>query len=182
MSKIGRAPISIPNGVTVTVNGSVVTVKGTRGELSFNLPRTVEASVSDNILVVSRKSDSKLSKSVHGTARATLANFVFGVSQGFKKSLELIGTGYRARLAGTTLVMSLGFSHEVQYNPPAGITIQVEGTNLVHIEGISKHLVGQVASDLRSYKKPEPYKGKGIKYVGEVVRRKAGKATKTASA
>lgn len=182
MSKIGRAPITIPEGVIVTIEGSVVKTKGGKGELSFRLPRGFRAELKEGILTITRPNDAKVTKALHGLSRATIANHVSGVNLGFKKSLELVGTGYRAKMTGANLVLSLGFSHEVPYNPPEGVQIQVEGTNLIHISGFDKHLVGQVAANLRAFKRPEPYKGKGIKYVGEVVRRKAGKAAKTAAA
>lgn len=182
MSKIGRAPITIPDGVTVTLNLPEVKSQGKKGELIFTLPRGIGATLEGNILTITRAKDSKLAKAQHGLSRATIANHILGVSQGFSKSLELVGTGYRAKLASTNLTLSLGFSHEVIYNPPVGVTLQVEGTNLIHLSGADKHLVGQAAANIRALRPPEPYKGKGIKYVGEVVRRKAGKAAKTAAA
>lgn len=182
MSKIGRLPIPIPLSVTVEVKPSLVTVKGGKGELSHAIPRGVSVQLADGVLTVTRESDSKHNTSLHGVTRATLANLVKGVGEGFTKDLELVGTGYRARMQGNTLVLSLGFSHEVQYNPPAGVVIQVEGTNLVHLSGPDKHMVGQAGANIRAFRPPEPYKGKGIRYVGEIVRRKAGKAAKAASA
>jgi large subunit ribosomal protein L6 len=181
MSKIGRAPITIPEQVTVTVSGDKVTVKGAQGELSHSLPRGIKANLQDNTLTLTRSSDAKPQRALHGLTRALLANMVQGVNSGFGKTLELVGTGYRAKLQGDQLVLSLGFSHDVEYQPPQGVTLKVEGTNLIHISGVDKQLVGQVAAEIRAFKKPEPYKGKGIRYQGEVVRRKAGKAAKTAS-
>lgn len=182
MSKVGKKIIQVPSTVTVTVSGKSVVVKGSKAELTHRLPSGITATLENGVLTVARASDSKVHKALHGVTRAVLANLVKGVEQGFQKDLELVGTGYRARLAGTKLVLSLGLSHEVEFVPPAGITLTVEGTNLIHIQGADKHLVGQVAANIRAYRKPEPYKGKGIKYVGEVIRRKAGKAAKGAAA
>lgn len=182
MSKIGKAPIIIPQGVTVTVNGQSVTVKGTKGELSYTMPKGISASQSENVLTIARKNDDKPVRALHGLARALVANMVIGVTDGFSKTLELVGTGYRAKLAGSKLVLSLGFSHDVEYVVPAGLTMTLEGTSIITIKGADKRLVGQTAAIIRDYKKPEPYKGKGIKYAGEVIRRKAGKAAKTAAA
>lgn len=182
MSKIGRLPITIPSSVTVQVTPTHVSVKGTKGELTHNIPRGISVKLEEGVMTVTRKNDSKFNSALHGATRASLANLVTGVDQGFTKDLELVGTGYRARMQGATLVLSLGFSHEVQYNPPAGVTVQVEGTNLIHLSGPDKHLVGQAGANIRAFRPPEPYKGKGIRYVGEVVRRKAGKAAKAAAA
>jgi len=181
MSKIGKLPISL-GAVSVNIAGHVLTIKGPKGELSHNLPSGITVEQDGDILHVKRESDSKSSRALHGLTRAILANHVEGVTSGFKKSLELVGTGYRAKLAGSKLVLSLGLSHEIEFTPSSDVQIQVEGTNLIHISGVSKHLVGQVAANIRAYKPPEPYKGKGIKYQGEIVRRKAGKAAKSASA
>lgn len=182
MSKIGRLPISIPSGVTVTVDGSVVKMKGAKTELTHTLPAGITAEVKETTLIVTRKNDEKHVKALHGLTRALLNNMATGVADGFRKTLELVGTGYRARMGGSKLILSLGFSHEIEYVIPQGIQIQVEGTNMIHISGADKHLVGQTAANIRDYKRPEPYKGKGIKYQGEVIRRKAGKAAKTAAA
>lgn len=178
MSKIGRAPITIPSSVTVTINGSVVSVKAGSNELTHTIPSKIKAELHDQELLITRTSEDKPTRALHGLTRAILANMVLGVTQGFKKTLELIGTGYRARLAGNKLILSLGFSHEVEYLIPAGLNITVEGTNFIHISGADKHAVGQAAANIRAYKQPEPYKGKGIKYSDEVIRRKAGKAAK----
>jgi large subunit ribosomal protein L6 len=182
MSKIGRLPITIPSGVTVTVSDSVVTVKGPKGESTHTMPAGIKAELTGEQLVVSRGSEDKTARALHGLTRALLSNMVTGVSVGFTKNLELVGTGYRARLAGKTLVLSLGYSHEIEYVPPQGIEIKVENTNLITVSGFDRQVVGQVSAVIRSYRKPEPYKGKGIRYAGEVVRRKAGKAAKAASA
>lgn len=180
MSKVGRSPITIPAGVTVKLDNSVATVTGSKGTLSHNIPRGIKLEIKDNTLTVTRNSDDKPIRALHGVTRACLANLVTGVTVGFTKNLELVGTGYRARMQGKTLVLSLGFSHEIEYVPPEGITINVENTNLITISGIDKQVVGEVAATIRSYRKPEPYKGKGVRYQGEVVRKKAGKAAKAA--
>lgn len=140
------------------------------------------AELNGEVLILTRKSEDKPSRALHGLTRALLANLVIGVSTGFTKTLELVGTGYRARLQGNILMLSLGFSHEIEYNIPIGIELKLEGTNIITISGIDKQLVGQVAAVIRAYKKPEPYKGKGVRYQGESVRRKAGKALKGATA
>lgn len=182
MSKIGRLPITIPSGVTVTIAHDLVTVKGSKGELSYTLKPKIKAELTGDQLVISRSGEDKQFRALHGLTRALLANMVKGVSVGFTKKLELVGTGYRARLEGKNLVLSLGFSHEIKYEAPAGIELKVEGTNIIIISGFDIQAVGQVAAVIRSYRKPEPYKGKGIRYAGEIVRRKAGKAAKAATA
>ena len=182
MSKIGRLPIPVPSGVTVTIVGDLVSVKGSKGELAYTLKPKIKAELTGDQLVISRGSEDKQFRALHGLTRALLANMVKGVSDGFTKKLELVGTGYRARLEGKNLVLSLGFSHEIKYEVPTGIEIKGEGTNVIIITGYDIQSVGQVAAVIRSYRKPEPYKGKGIRYAGEVVRRKAGKAAKAAAA
>lgn len=181
MSKIGRTTIPIANVVTVDINGDSVVVKGPKGQLSHTLPPGIKATLQDSVLTITRSQDTLAAKSLHGLTRAILANMVKGVETEFSKVLELVGTGYRARLNGRKLVLSVGYSHEIEYEIPEGLNVTLEGTNLITIKGIDKHLVGQVAANIRAYKKPEPYKGKGIKYLGEVVRRKAGKAAKAAA-
>ena len=181
MSKIGRNPILLPSGVTVNITGAQVVVKGSKGELNYTLPQGVSATLEGTTLTLTRKNDEKALRALHGLSRAILANMVTGVTTGFSKTLELVGTGYRVRQAGNKLVLSLGFSHEIEYPAPAGIDFKVEGTNLITVSGFDKQLVGQVAAEIRGYKKPEPYKGKGVRYQGEVVRRKAGKAAKAAA-
>ncbi len=178
MSKIGRLPITIPAGVTITQVDKLVAVTGSKGNLSFAIPRGIKVEIAESLLTVSRNSDLPNVRALHGLVRAQIANMITGVTTGFSKVLELVGTGYRARLAGSKLILSLGFSHEIEYSAPAGITIAVEGTNLITISGIDRQLVGEVSAKIRSYRKPEPYKGKGIRYQGEQVRRKAGKAAK----
>ena len=181
MSKIGRNPILLPSGVTVNITGAQVVVKGSKGELNYTLPQGVSATLEGTTLTLTRKNDEKALRALHGLSRAILANMVTGATTGFSKTLELVGTGYRVRQAGNKLVLSLGFSHEIEYPAPAGIDFKVEGTNLITVSGFDKQLVGQVAAEIRGYKKPEPYKGKGVRYQGEVVRRKAGKAAKAAA-
>mgnify|MGYP001619811847 CR=1 FL=1 len=182
MSKIGRLPITIPASVTLTIAGTHITVKGSKGELSYDLKPKIKAELVGDQLTISRTSEDKSVRALHGLTRALLSNMVKGVSDGFTKNLELVGTGYRARLAGTKLILSLGYSHEIEFEPPAGISLKVEGTNAITVSGYDIQAVGQVAAVIRSYRKPEPYKGKGIRYAGEVVRRKAGKAAKAAAA
>ncbi len=182
MSKIGRLPIIIPSSVTLTINDGVVNVKGPKGELSYTVKPKIKLELAGDQLVITRTSEDKPVRALHGLTRALIANMVKGVSDGFSKNLELVGTGYRARLAGTKLILSLGYSHEIEFVPPKGIEIKVEGTNVIIVSGYDIQAVGQVSAVIRSYRKPEPYKGKGIRYAGEVVRRKAGKAAKAAAA
>jgi large subunit ribosomal protein L6 len=182
MSKIGRLPITIPSTVNLTIAGDQLTVKGPKGELSYVMQPKIKAELTGDQLVISRTSEDKPVRALHGLTRALLANMVTGVTTGFTKNLELVGTGYRARLQGKTLVLSLGFSHEIEFVPPQGIEVKVEGTGVIIVSGCDIQAVGQAAAVIRSYRKPEPYKGKGIRYAGEVVRRKAGKAAKAASA
>ena len=181
MSRIGRKAIPIPKGVTVTVNGSEVKVKGPKGELSRTIREEVSVKQEDGALKVERQGDERQVRALHGLTRALLNNMVVGVSSGFSKVLQVEGVGYRAEMKGKDLVMALGFSHPVTVTPPTGITFAVdEKTRLITISGADKELVGQVAADVRKWRPPEPYKGKGLRYQGEVVRRKAGKAGKAA--
>ena len=182
MSKIGRLPITIPSTVNLTIADRVVTVKGQKGELSYTLKPKINAELTGDQLVITRQSEDKPVRALHGLTRALLSNMITGVTTGFSKNLELVGTGYRARLAGTKLILSLGYSHEIEFVPPKGIELKVEGTNIITVAGFDTQVVGQTAAVIRSYRKPEPYKGKGIRYAGEVVRRKAGKAAKAAAA
>ena len=182
MSKIGRLPITIPTSVTFTQDGNHLVVKGPKGELSYDLKPKIKVEVVGDQLTVKRSSEDKPVRALHGLTRALLANMIKGVTDGFSKNLELVGTGYRARLSGNNLILSLGYSHEIEYVPPVGITIKVENTNVITVTGFDRQVVGQVSAVIRSYRKPEPYKGKGIRYAGEVVRRKAGKAAKAAAA
>ncbi len=178
MSRIGKLPVPIAKGVDVKVDGSTVHVKGPKGELSRTFPAGITFTVEDGKVVVSRPDDEKHSRALHGLSRSLLANMVAGVSEGFTKTLELQGVGYRATQAGAKVNLAVGYSHPVEVAPPEGITLEVEGTSRVHVRGIDKELVGQVAANIRKIRKPEPYKGKGIRYLGEYVRRKAGKAGK----
>ncbi|SDS25647.1 50S ribosomal protein L6 [Agrococcus carbonis] len=178
MSRIGRLPIDIPSGVDITVNDGVVTVKGPKGELTIPVASPIEVEVVDGQVQVTRPDDERESRSLHGLTRTLIANDIVGVTEGYSKSLEVVGTGYRVQAKGTGLEFALGFSHPVSVEPPAGITFSVEGNNKVTVSGISKQAVGEVAANLRKLRKPEPYKGKGVRYAGEQIRRKAGKAGK----
>ena len=176
MSRIGKLPISIPTGVTVTLKDNVVTVKGPKGELSRDLHPDMNITVEGNVITVTRPSEQKEHRALHGLTRALVTNMVTGVSEGFTKTLEINGVGYRAAKQGNKLALTLGFSHPVEMEAPAGITIEVPAPNKIVVSGADKEVVGAVAADIRKWIKPEPYKGKGIRYEGEVVRRKAGKA------
>jgi large subunit ribosomal protein L6 len=178
MSRIGRLPIDIPSGVDVTVDGRVVTVKGPRGELSLTVAQPIAVSVEDGRVAVTRPDDERESRSLHGLTRTLIANNIQGVTQGYSKSLDVVGTGYRVQARGANVEFALGFSHPVLVEPPAGITFTVEGNNRLTVSGIDKQAVGETAANIRKIRKPEPYKGKGVRYTGEVVRRKAGKAGK----
>lgn len=171
-------PIDIPGGVTVTVDGQSVTVKGPKGELSLAVASPIEVSIEENQVLVTRPDDERASRSLHGLTRTLIANNIVGVTQGYSKGLEVVGTGYRVQAKGESVEFALGFSHPVTVNPPAGITFTVEGNNKLTVSGIDKQAVGEVAANIRKIRKPEPYKGKGVRYAGEVVRRKAGKAGK----
>jgi large subunit ribosomal protein L6 len=177
MSRIGLNPITIEEGVTVTVNGKDVSVKGPKGELEINLPFNVDAEIKDNQVLVSRIDDTKQAKSSHGTFRMLIANAITGVKDGFEKNLELVGVGYRARLEGTKLVMSLGWNHPVEVEAPEGIEIEVPAETKITIKGYDKQQVGEFAAKIREIRKPEPYKGKGIRYEGEYIRRKSSKSS-----
>ncbi|HIU44404.1 MAG TPA: 50S ribosomal protein L6 [Candidatus Ventrousia excrementavium] len=176
MSRIGRMPVAIPAGVTVAVDGSKVTAKGPKGELTQVMHPDMIVSVEDNMVHVVRPSDDKLHRSLHGLTRSLIHNMVIGVSEGYKKELEINGVGYRAAKAGNQLQMNLGYSHQVNVDEIPGITIEVPAPNKIIIHGIDKQKVGQFAAEVREKRPPEPYKGKGIKYVDEVIRRKEGKA------
>ena len=179
MSRIGRKPITVPAGVDIKVDGARVTVKGPKGELSHTLaePITIERS-EDGTFNVVRPNDERKSKELHGLSRTLISNMVVGVTEGYRKSLEIAGTGYRVTAKGSDLEFALGFSHPVVVTPPTGITFTVERPTLFHIAGIDKQQVGEVAANIRKIRPPEPYKGKGVRYQGEVIRRKAGKAGK----
>ena len=176
MSRIGKYPVTIPAGVTVSINDNVVTVKGKLGELSCSFDDShIAAKLEDNKVVVTPLSQSMTARALWGTTRANIHDLVKGVDEGFTKNLELVGVGYKARMEGTKLVLSLGFSHDVDFPAPQGIKISCESPTQIKIFGADKQLVGQVAAEIRKYRKPEPYKGKGVKYEGEYVRRKEGK-------
>ena len=176
MSRVGRMPIEIPAGVTVDLQGQHITVKGPKGELSRDIHEDIKVAVEGNEILVTRPSDNKNHRALHGLTRALVANMVTGVHDGFSKKLEINGVGYRAAKQGNKLVLTLGFSHPVEMEAPAGITIEVPNQTEIVVSGADKEVVGAVAADIRKWRKPEPYKGKGIRYEGEVVRRKAGKA------
>jgi large subunit ribosomal protein L6 len=176
MSRIGRKPIPVPGNVTVSIDGSTVKVKGPKGELTRTFRPEMAIELNDGVVSVKRPSDSKEHRAVHGLTRALLANMIEGVTNGYKKTLEIIGVGYRAEKKGNNLVLTVGYSHQVSYPQPEGITLSTTSPTVVVIDGIDKAKVGQVAAELRAVRPPEPYKGKGIRYQGEQVRRKAGKA------
>ena len=179
MSRVGRLPIAIPNGVTVTVTPeNVVTVKGPKGQLEKAMHKDIQITVQGNEVVVTRPSDNKDHRALHGLTRALLNNMVKGVSEGYQKTLELVGVGYRAQLQGKKLVMNLGYSHPVEIEPVEGVTFETPAATKVVVKGIDKEKVGDMAADIRKWRVPEPYKGKGIKYEGEVIRRKEGKTGK----
>ncbi|ROS31500.1 50S ribosomal protein L6 [Cellulomonas sp. PhB150] len=179
MSRIGRVPVPVPAGVDVNINGAVVTVKGPKGTLAHTIASPIEvARNEDGALVVSRPNDERNSRSLHGLTRTLLANLVTGVTDGYVKKLEIVGTGYRVVAKGTDLEFALGFSHPVVVTPPEGITFVVEAPTRFSVQGIDKQQVGEVAANIRKIRKPEPYKGKGVRYAGENVRRKVGKAGK----
>ncbi len=175
MSRIGKHPVTIPAGCTLTQNGQKVSVKGPKGTLEFTMPATVTGKLEGDQFVVKPIDDSKEASAMWGMSRTMIANLVEGVTNGFTKSLELRGVGYRAQMKGSSLTMQLGLSHEVNYTPPEGVSLAVPKATEINVSGIDKQLVGQVAAVIRSYRKPEPYKGKGIRYVGEYVRIKEGK-------
>ncbi|GAA0734303.1 50S ribosomal protein L6 [Clostridium oceanicum] len=179
MSRIGKLPIDVPNGVTVAVTpDNVVTVKGPKGELVKNMTKKVNIAVEGNQVVVTRDSDQKEYRALHGLTRALINNMVIGVNEGYVKTLELVGVGYRAQLKGKKLILNLGYSHPVEINPVDGVQFELEGTTKIKLKGIDKELVGAVAADIRTWRKPEPYKGKGIRYENEVIRTKEGKTGK----
>jgi len=176
MSRIGKRPVPVPNGVTVTVQGSAITVKGPKGELSRKLHPEMLVAVENGVVNVNRPSEEQKHRALHGLTRSLIANMVEGVTQGYKKQLEITGVGYKAEVKPFGLQLALGYSHPVEYRAPAGIKLTAPQPIVVVIEGADKEKVGQVAAEIRALRKPEPYKGKGVKYQGEQVRRKAGKA------
>ena len=178
MSRIGRLPIDIPSGVDVKIDGQAVTVKGPKGELSLTVANPIAVKLEENRVLVTRPDDERASRSLHGLTRTLINNQIIGVTEGYSKGLEIVGTGYRVQQKGQAIEFALGFSHPVTVEPPAGITLTVEGNNRLTVAGIDKQAVGEVAANIRKIRKPEPYKGKGVRYAGEVVRRKAGKSCK----
>jgi large subunit ribosomal protein L6 len=178
MSRIGRLPIDIPAGVDIKIDGSSVTVKGPKGELALTVASPIEVKVEDGQVVVTRPDDERESRSLHGLTRTLISNQIIGVTEGYSKGLEIVGTGYRVAAKGNSLEFALGFSHSITVDPPAGISFAVEGNTKLTVNGIDKQAVGEAAANIRKLRKPEPYKGKGVRYAGEVVRRKAGKSGK----
>ncbi len=179
MSRIGRLPVPVPSGVEVSINGREVTVKGPKGTLNHVVAEPIEVSKGDDgTLEVKRPNDERQSRSLHGLTRSLIANMVTGVTQGYEKKLEIVGTGYRVLAKGSNLEFALGFSHPVVVNAPDGITFAVEGPTRLSVQGIDKQQVGEVAANIRKLRKPDPYKGKGVRYAGEQIRRKVGKAGK----
>lgn len=180
MSRIGKLPITIPGGVTITVgDDNTVTVKGPKGQLSEKISSSIEIKEENAVLTVARASDSKEHRSLHGLSRTLINNMVVGTTAGFQKNLDIVGTGYKAQKQGNKLVLNVGYSHPVEFVEPDGITFEVPAPNKIIVKGINKQQVGQIAADIRAVREPEPYKGKGIKYDNEVVRRKEGKTGKT---
>lgn len=179
MSRIGRLPITIPSGVTVAVKDGHVAVKGPKGELDMAYAQPIALEVKDNTVLVARPDDERRSRALHGLVRTLVAGMIDGVTKGYSKTLEIQGVGYRAQLQGKSVSLQLGFSHHVVVQPPKGVDVKVEGANRIVVSGADKQQVGQFAAELRSIRPPEPYKGKGIRYEGEHVRRKLGKAGKT---
>ena len=175
MSRVGKAPIPVPEGVEVRIEGGACSVRGPRGELAQALHPDIEVRLDDGVLTVRRPSDTPPHRALHGLTRSLIANMVEGVTAGFTKTLEIVGTGYRAELRGESLVLSVGFSHQVEFEPLDGAAFEVETPTVVHVTGIDKQIVGQQAALVRQVRRPEPYQGKGIRYRGEQVRRKAGK-------
>jgi large subunit ribosomal protein L6 len=176
MSRIGKSPITVPQGVEVRQAGAAVEVKGPKGQLEQRLPAGISLEIAAGLVHVKRKGDAKAMRSLHGLIRTLIANMVLGVTKGFEKELEIVGIGYRAAVQGKNLQLSLGYSHPVVYPIPQGIELAVDKQTRITVKGIDKQKVGQVAAEIRGFKKPEPYKGKGIRYIGEEVRKKAGKA------
>jgi large subunit ribosomal protein L6 len=177
MSRIGRLPITVPSGVDVTIDGATVSVKGPKGELSHEVASPIEVSLEEGTLTVTRPNDERESRSLHGLTRTLIDNMIVGVTNGYEKQLEVVGTGYRVLAKGSDLEFALGYSHPVPVKAPEGIAFKVEG-NKVTVSGIDKQRVGETAANIRKLRKPDPYKGKGVRYAGEVIRRKAGKAGK----
>ncbi len=178
MSRIGRLPITVPAGVTVTVDGRAITVEGPKGTLGRDLHPDIKVIQGEGTLLVQRPTDNKMHKQLHGLTRTLVANMVVGVTAGYRKGIEITGVGYRATKVGEKLQLNLGYSHPIEIDPPGGVSFEVETPTRLAVVGIDKELVGQIAARVRATRKPEPYKGKGVRYAGEVIRRKAGKAGK----
>jgi len=178
MSRIGKKPITLPQGVTATVEAQLVEVKGPKGTLSLNVNQDMVVKVEENTVTVERPSDSKTHKTIHGTTRSLIQNMVIGVTEGYVKNLKMVGVGYRANMQGSKIVISAGYSHPVELEIPEGLTVAVNKNTEISVAGIDKHLVGEFAANVRAVRKPEPYLGKGIRYVDEYVRRKEGKTAK----
>lgn len=175
MSRIGRKPIQVPSGVTVSISNNFISIKGPKGELGFTYHPNITVTLNDNIIEITRPDDQKENRSLHGLTRALIQNMIKGVTEEYKKILDIVGVGYKAELKGNNLLLSMGYSHPIYFIPPAGIKLETTTPTQIIVSGIDKQLVGQVAAKIRSFRKPEPYKGKGIKYSTEVIRRKAGK-------
>jgi len=175
VSRIGRKPIQVPSGVSVTINGNEIKIKGPKGELGISYHQNMSVSFKDNVIEVTRPDDLKENRALHGLTRALIQNMIKGVTEEYKKILDIVGVGYKAELKGNNLLLSIGYSHPIYFIPPGGIKLETPTPTQIIVSGIDKQLVGQVASKIRSFRKPEPYKGKGIKYSTEVIRRKAGK-------
>jgi len=182
MSRIGKKPVNLPSGVKATMSGSVITVEGQKGKLSYTVPPRFKVEIKDNSVTITRPSDEKQDKSTHGLIRSLVNNMAIGVSEGYKRELEVTGVGFKAQVQGKVLNLQLSYSHPINYNIPEGITVETPKLNQIIVKGIDKAKVGEVAAEIRDFYRPEPYKGKGIKYVGEHVRRKAGKAVAGAGA
>jgi len=182
MSRIGRLPISVPDGVTVALDGDHLSVTGSRGTLERSLPREMRITVDSGVITVARPSDASPHRALHGLTRTLVANMIEGVSKGFVRELDLVGVGFRASKQGQDLVLTLGYSHPIRYTPPEGVAIEVPAPTQIVVSGADKEIVGQVAAKIRSFRKPEPYKGKGVLYRGERIRRKAGKSGKAGKA
>ncbi len=176
MSRLGKKPLSIPSGVTVAINGEAVDIKGPKGELSFPIHQTIEVSIADDTVSVGRKSEDRIARAMHGTSRQLIQNMIQGVTQGFTRELEIVGVGYNAKMQGTKLVLSIGFCHPVDFEVPQGVQCECPENTRIVISGPDKQAVGQFAANIRAVRKPEPYKGKGIRYKGEEVRRKQAKS------
>ncbi|THJ66409.1 50S ribosomal protein L6 [Arthrobacter echini] len=178
MSRIGRLPITVPAGVEIALDGNVVSVKGSKGELSHTVPSPIEVSLDEGIITVTRPNDERESRSLHGLTRTLISNMIVGVTEGYRKNLEIVGTGYRVQARGSDLEFALGYSHPVAVEAPEGITLTVDSPTKLSVSGINKQRVGEVAATIRKLRRPDPYKGKGIRYAGEIIRRKVGKAGK----